>query len=301
MMKNNSLYKIGNKTKLAKYLGITRKKLLDLCSDDLYRVREEPKHNGTGFRVIEAPEKELKSIQRKLNRELQKIEVPAYLFSGIKGKSFIDNAIVHVKNKYILCVDIHSFYPSSDIKKILQFYKYYLKIPNDVANILTELTIFSNHLPTGAPTSVILAYFAYAKTFDDIYKKSQELNIEMSVYVDDLTFSSQKAIPKAFYNYVSRKMRKQNLILKKNKTKWYSPDDFKIVTGYGISSDNAGKVPIKNIIKIKNIMQGKNIKDLSVSELISLRGALSVARKIEDNFFETLFIRVCKLINSNNK
>lgn len=79
MLKNSFLYKIGNKTKLAKYLGITRKKLLKLCNDDLYKVYEEPKHNGTGTRTIEAPAKQLKSIQRKLNKELQKLE-PHHIF-----------------------------------------------------------------------------------------------------------------------------------------------------------------------------------------------------------------------------
>lgn len=298
MLKNSFLYKIGNKTKLAKYLGITRKELLDLCSDNLYRVYEEPKHNRTGTRTIEAPAKQLKSIQRKLNKELQKLETPSYLFSGIKGKSFIDNALVHVQNKYILCVDIHSFYPSTDSKKVLEFYKYSLEIPNDIAKILTELTTFDGHLPTGAPTSVILAYFAYAKTFEDIYKKAQELNINMSVYVDDITFSSQKPIPTSFYNFVEKRMKQQELILKKKKTKWYKPNDFKIITGYGISANNECKVPIKNILKIKSIMQGKNIKELSHQELISLRGALTVAQRIEPGFYNTLFKRVCALMRN---
>ena len=71
--------------------------------------------------------------------------------------------LFYVQNKYILCIDIHSFYPSTDSIKVLQFYKHSLEIPNDIANILTNLTTFDAHLPTGAPTSVILAYFAYAK------------------------------------------------------------------------------------------------------------------------------------------
>ena len=108
-----------------------------------------------------------------------------------------------MQNKYVLCVDIHSFYPSTDDKKVLQFYKNSLKTPNDIAKVLTELTTFNGHLPTGAPTSVILAFFAYAKTFDDIYMKAQELKIDMSVYVDDVTFSSQNPIPISFYNFGS--------------------------------------------------------------------------------------------------
>ncbi len=84
-------------------------------------------------------------------------------------------------------------------------------------------------------------------------------------------------------------MKQQKLILKKKKTKWYNPDDFKIITGHGISANNEGKVPIKNILKIKSIMQGKNIKELSYQELISLRGALTVAQRIEPGFYNTLF------------
>lgn len=122
----------------------------------------------------------------------------------------------------------------------------------------------------------------------------------MSVYVDDMTFSSKDSIPVSFYNFIAKRMKQQGLILKKNKTKWYNPDDFKIITGYGISANNAGKVPIKNIIKIKSIMKGKNIKELSYSELISLKGALTVAQRIETNFYNVLYKRVCTLIKSKS-
>lgn len=115
----------------------------------------------------------------------------------------------------------------------------------------------------------------------------------MSVYVDDVTFSSQKPIPKSFYNFVEKRMKLQGLTLKEKKTKWYKPDDFKIITGHGISAQNEGKVPIRNILKIKTIMQGKNIKELSYQELISLKGALVVAQRIESRFYNTLFKRVC--------
>ena len=53
---------------------------------------------------------------------------------------------------------------------------------------------------------------------------------------------------------------------KKKKTKWYKPGDFKIITGHGISAKNEGKVPIKNILKSKAKMQGKNIKAYLASQ-----------------------------------
>ena len=141
--------------------------------------------------------------------------------------------------------------------------------------------------------------FAYAKTFEDIYTKAQELNIDMSVYVDDITFSSKNFIPKSFYNFVEKRMKLQGLVLKKKKTKWYKPDDFKIITGHGISAKGEGKVPIKNILKIKAIMQGKNIKELSCQDLISLKGALMVAQRIEPGFYNTLLKRASSLMKNN--
>lgn len=298
--KNNFLYKLGNKTKLCKFLGLTRQDLKLLCSDECYHVYQEPKHNGNGYRTIEAPCKKLKAIQRKINKELQKSEVPLYLCSGIKGKCFIDNALVHVNGKYVLCIDIDSFYPSTKSENIFQYYKYYLNITDDIAWILTNLTTYKAHLPTGAPTSVILAYLGYKKTFDDIYSKSKELNIEMSVYIDDITFSSKMPIPISFYNFVEKRMKEQRLSLKKKKTKWYKPDDFKIITGNGISYNGETKVPLKNIFKIKSIMGNKNIKELNTNELTSLRGALEVARRIENGFFENLYNRVVYLLQNNH-
>ena len=295
--KTNFLFKIRSKAKLCKYLGISRKDLNLLRLDDNYIIYEEPKHNGIGVRTIEAPCKKLKIVQKKINKALQKTTVPAYLCSGIKGKSFIDNALAHVQNRFILCLDIDSFYPSTSKENVFQYYKYSLCTPDDIAWTLTDLTTINGHLPTGAPTSVILAYLAYQKTFDEIYLKAKELNIEMTVYVDDITFSSKKDIPIAFYNFVEKRMKEQKLSIKKKKTKWYNPNDFKIITGNCISAEGKTKVPLKNIFKIKAIMSGKNIKNLSKKELISLRGCLYAANRIEEGFWKNLFTRVIKLLN----
>ena len=45
-------------------------------------------------------------------------------------------------------------------------------------------------------------------------------------------------------------------------------------------------------------MRGKNIKELSHQELISLKGSLTVAQRIEPEFYNILLKRVCTLINN---
>ena len=48
-----------------------------------------------------------------------------------------------------------------------------------------------NHLISGAPTSQILSYLANHKMFDEMQAISDENNVIMTVYVDDVTFSSE--------------------------------------------------------------------------------------------------------------
>lgn len=303
---NNPLYKIGTVSKLAELLFSDKKEFVKLCDKKNYKPFLQKKHNSDDFRIVEPPSKRLKQVQKRINSFLQKADISPYLQSGVRGKCFVDNAIKHLLNKYVLCVDIKSFYPSTSNQNVFQCFKYDFLIPDDISWVLTDLTTCSNeyitesHLPTGAPTSVLLAFLGYKKTFDEIYQKAKEYNIEMSVYIDDLTFSSTNKIPHEFYNFVEKRMKDVGLILKKNKTKWYSPEDFKKITGVVISPECKGLVPLKNIVKIKKILNKKNIKDLNETKMLSLRGSLNSARQIEPNFYDTLYKRVCKIIKQNN-
>ena len=58
----------------------------------------------------------------------------------------------------------------------------------DVAKLLSDITTL-NYIPTGSPSSQILAYFAYEEMFINMFNVSQEFNCKMTLYVDDLTFS----------------------------------------------------------------------------------------------------------------
>ena len=49
-------------------------------------------------RLIEPPHEELKIIQKRIKNCLGRITVPDNVFSGIKGRSYADNARFHVGN-----------------------------------------------------------------------------------------------------------------------------------------------------------------------------------------------------------
>ena len=49
-------------------------------------------------RLIEPPSEELKTVQKRLKSLLSKIVVPDNVFSGVKGRSYADNAKMHIGN-----------------------------------------------------------------------------------------------------------------------------------------------------------------------------------------------------------
>ncbi|MFR8845847.1 MAG: hypothetical protein ACLVGL_12830 [Waltera sp.] len=91
-------------------------------------------------RLIEVPSEELKTIQRHIKNELNKIIVPANIFSGIKGKSYIGNAKLHSGNKYVFQIDLCAFFfLVSHTNTVYSFFIESLKASPDIANILTNL------------------------------------------------------------------------------------------------------------------------------------------------------------------
>ena len=103
-----------------------------------------------------------------------------------KEKSYLDNAHYHIGAQYVCTTDIRSFYNNCSRDRVYQFLQKLLTSP-DVAKLLSDITTL-NYIPTGSPSSQILAYFAYEEMFINMFNVSQEFNCKMTLYVDDLTF-----------------------------------------------------------------------------------------------------------------
>ncbi len=92
-IEHSSLYEIASLNTLILLLGIHGKEELNkLCSVENYNIY----HTGPKKRLVEAPNKRLKLIQKKFNNYLQKIETPKYVFAGRKKTNNILNAKVHI-------------------------------------------------------------------------------------------------------------------------------------------------------------------------------------------------------------
>ena len=245
-------------------------------------------------RHISDPKKILKNIQGQLLKLLSRIETPTYLFSGKKRKCSIDNAKDHIPCRYMTTLDIKDFYPNCSREHVYRFFRYKLKMSDDVAWTLTDLTTFKGSLPVGSPCSQLLAYWAYRDMFDEIFLYLQEHGCRLSLFVDDISISCNNPIPKKIDLNISKILKKYKHLLKDKKTKRFYPSTPKEITGCVISPDNKLRVPNRKRKDIINKIQ--ELKSINVSELSeripSIKGKILAAQQIEPDIFNNTLSEV---------
>lgn len=181
-------------------------------------------------REIQTPIEKLYQVHNRIASLFARIVTPNYLYSGIKGKSYVSNAEAHLNNKEMLTTDITAFFPSTTRKMIFWFFKGTMKCSTQIANTLADLCTISGHLPTGSQISMPLAYWVSAKMFEELNQLAENNQLKMTVYVDDITFSGEK-IPKGFQFQVKTIINAHKHRIKQTKTTLYTEQSTKEVTG----------------------------------------------------------------------
>lgn len=318
------LYGLKSKKKLMLLLHIKDSKCI---KQDYIAAMISPYIDKKGKpRLIEPPCEELKTIQKKIKNMLGQIVVPNNVFSGVKGKSYADNAIMHVGNKRrnLFKIDMTAFFPSISRETVYRFFCKDLCCSPDVAEILTNFTTIDlkksharyideiyafldskhvtckNHLISGAPTSQIMSYLVNHRMFDEMQKLSDENNAVMTVYVDDVTFSSENWLSGSFRNKIVDIVGKYGYQISKNKVKKYTKLYPKLVTGVVIAPN--GKPIIKNSIRIKIVLEHAHLRDHpeDVDSRQRLRGLLTAARQVDAHAFPTIYKYAYELDTKNN-
>jgi hypothetical protein len=241
-LRDSPLYKINTKRKLCSILGADLAEIKSLCLDEgNYSVFEQMGKNGKP-RTIEHPNETLDKIHSRIASLLCRIRTPEYLHSGIKQRSYVSNAKAHLNGREVLTVDIKSYYQSTKRELIYQFFRDTLKCAPDVSFILSELTTFEGHIPTGSRVSMPLAFWSNINMFSQISNLASEHNLNLSVYVDDLTFSGD-SIPRSLIFRLKYLIMRHGHVMHPKKTKLYKDGKVKIITGVAIRD---GHLLIKN-------------------------------------------------------
>lgn len=205
--RDSPFYRLRSRQKLASLLFIGMPKLQQLAlGQNLYYVFNKPKASG-GTREISAPRDDLKAVQGRIANLLQRIAPPDYLFAPVSGRSYVDNAAIHMGAISIRLLDIDDFFPSCTANKVIWFFNKRMECSPDVSAILRALVTKDGALPQGSPCSPILAYLCYLEMWSEIAKIVDSAGCKLSLYADDLTISGQHVPENAVWQ-IKKSLRK---------------------------------------------------------------------------------------------
>ena len=205
---------LQTKDDFAKLLGLKSAKyinylLYNIKTDNLYNSFTIPKKNG-GERVIHAPKKELKFLQKKLSNVLwecylesieskskdKNFKTPVLSHAFEKGKSIITNSQMHRNKKYILNIDLKNFFDSFNFGRVRGFFikdKDFTVSP-EIATVIAQIACYQGKLPQGAPSSPIITNLISRILDYGIAKIAKKYRFTYSRYADDMTFSTNREL-----------------------------------------------------------------------------------------------------------
>jgi RNA-directed DNA polymerase len=154
-----------------------------------YRIYEIPKRSG-GTRRIEAPDDELKALQKQWLRYLKEMRIGAskHAHGFINKRSIATHATNHVGKKAVMRIDIRDFFPSIRERQVV----YALMqegIAREMATEIADICTLNGRLPQGAPTSPFLSNLVFKQADYRLAGLARKFGATYSRYADDLIFS----------------------------------------------------------------------------------------------------------------
>ena len=205
---------LQTKDDFAKLLGLKSAKyinylLYNIQTDNLYTTFTIPKKNG-GERVIHAPKKELKFLQKKLADILwecylesleskskdKNFKIPVLSHAFEKEKSIITNSQMHRNKKYILNIDLKDFFDSFNFGRVRGFFikDRDFAVSPEIATVIAQVACYQGKLPQGAPSSPIITNLISRILDYRIVKIAKKYRFTYSRYADDMIFSTNREL-----------------------------------------------------------------------------------------------------------
>jgi len=261
-----------------------------------YKEVKIPKKKGD-YRTIFVPSPELRRIQRKILRYLQKIVIfrRANIHGLSPGGSYVEHAMLHKGSRWIFKFDLKDAFPSANIADIRTALSHKIlgtvrlrentienakMIANARADLIIKLTTLRGKLPQGAPTSPFLFYILLTYT---IIRESERWGTHislnglfhrllairprgflMSCYVDGFVISGNRLITSKIQEKILKAVQ---------------------VTGFEINPEKTTLLDCRQgaVLICGLIVDGKRKASLSKKTVRKWRGIIyRIAREIED-------------------
>jgi retron-type reverse transcriptase len=241
---------------VAKALSISLKELWFFA---IHRERERqphyvtfaiPKRSG-GKRLIMAPKRRLKAIQRRLLEQLvAKLPVSEHAHAFRRGRSIRTGAEPHVARAFVLKMDLKDFFPSvtfARVRGLLIAYGYSFPVATTLAVLMTEaerqpveidgemfhVPVRERHCVQGAPTSPGICNALVLRLDHRLAGLARKHNLNFTRYADDLTFSGalDRMGASKIRTLVKRIVSEEGFVLNAEKTRLMGQGNRQTVTG----------------------------------------------------------------------
>jgi hypothetical protein len=248
-----------SEAELAASLGVTIKELRHYS---LHRQRETTTHYVTfaiakrsgGQRLIHAPKRRLKALQRRLHEELvSRLPVSPHAHGFRKGRSVATNAAPHVAQPVIIKLDLADCFPTihfGRVRGLLIAYGYSYPVAQVLAVLMTEpprQPVEAEgklyHVPVGprvcvqgAPTSPGLCNAVLLRLDHRLAGLARKHGFLYTRYADDLTFSgSDPAKIKLIMTIAARIAGEEGFPLNREKSRVLRAGQRQTVTGVTVN------------------------------------------------------------------
>ncbi|WP_417790253.1 retron St85 family RNA-directed DNA polymerase [Terasakiella pusilla] len=285
--------------KLQKLTGLPRSHLdrIARTASKRYKIYTIEKRTG-GRRVIAHPSKELKAIQRWLNKALfNKLPVHNAATAYKKGAGIKMNAERHRETLFTLRMDFKDFFPSFTAEHIHTFLKQLdvidgIQLSGDDLDFICAIVSKDEQLTIGAPSSPKITN-AMMYTLDVCLSKiADEQGLVYTRYADDLFLSASEPhalddVPKIIQELVDS-FEVVRLTINHEKTAFLSRKYNRSVTGLVITPDQKVSIGRKKKKEIKSLVNSYQYGQLEPDKHAYLQGLIAFALDVEPSFVETL-------------
>lgn len=229
-LRDSPFFRLRTRKKLAELLYVSEGALSAISKrNDLYKrcwkhkkekdkwLNREPSPEVSHlYRPIDIPDTGLKAIQSRIASLFGRVTPPDWLFSPVKGRSYVDNAAWHRGSRAFWLLDVADYFPSCTANKVAHFFRSKLECSPDVTAILVHLTTWQKCLPQGSPCSPILAYFSSLDMWREIEEAVVRAKLKHSVYADDITISGN-VVRKSVIWEIKQTVHKHGMKIKADK------------------------------------------------------------------------------------
>ena len=262
-----------------KFYSFTMKHINFYCNPNhtyhRYRQFKIKKKRPGEYRLITAPRnKNFQYLLACLNELFKSIYTPSeYAMGFTEGKSIVSNANVHLKQNYVLNLDLKDFFPSISQARVwgrLQVAPF--NFSKEIASVIAGLCAMKEThksetgelvnmylLPQGAPTSPIITNMVCDKLDRRLAGLSQRFGLHYTRYADDITFSSMHNVYKKggkFFKELERIIQDQGFTINEKKTRLQERNSRQEVTGVTVNKkSNVKQTYVRNIRNLLHIWE----------------------------------------------